>query len=78
MDVGIERNSWMAELVECEVITVKKPKGFGSFDYVNSEKVRSLSLKIILMFFSQSRKYPDIDMHYQSMNKELTIFNVNK
>lgn len=51
MDVGIERNSWMAELVECEVITVKKPKGFGSFDYVNSEKATSLSLKIILMFF---------------------------
>lgn len=54
MDVKIEINLWVAELVECEVITVNKPRGFGSFERVNSKKSNKFIFKqIISIFFSK-------------------------
>lgn len=38
MNVKIEINLWVAEFVECEVITATKPRSFGSFECVNSKK----------------------------------------
>lgn len=38
MNVKIETNLWVAKLVKCEVITVNEPRGFGSFERVNSKK----------------------------------------
>lgn len=67
-------------VVELEVLTVNKPKALGGFEHFNSQKGNRFSLKNnIPSFFPQRfRKYQDLEMHYLSVNKELTIFSVNK
>ena len=63
----IKINLQVVELAECEVITVNKPKGFGTFDCVNSEKGNRFFFKNITPIFFFSQKIQEIYRHRNAL-----------